>query len=213
MGVYFPLMFDTCIPLRDQTSHGKLSASSLLPEELKSSPHHYINPLYHLYSVYNVYIRIKIMCIYIIILCMKKCIKKGRSRGRGWKMIRYMYGFHTVSLTTVSPVVCLLWRSHIHIWPDLHPVAMPDWDRAVVRLADGAYLMTQGPATPEHNRDGDLYGRHARQLVPVALWEQRRRIGDSCSIVFSLLLQQRARLNARKIYGSILKYTDITACQ
>ena len=81
MGVYFPLMFDTCIPLRDQTSHGKLFASSLLPEELKSSPHHYINPLYHLYLVYNAYIRIKIMCI--IHVYEKICIKKGRSRGRG----------------------------------------------------------------------------------------------------------------------------------
>ena len=29
--------------------------------------------------------------------------------------------------------------------------------RPVVRLADGAYLMTQGPATPEHDRDGDLH--------------------------------------------------------
>ena len=31
---------------------------------------------------------------------------------------------------------------------------------------DGAYLMTQGPVTPEHDRHGDLYGGHA-----VAWWE------------------------------------------
>ena len=40
--------------------------------------------------------------------------------------------------------------------------------RPVVRLADGAYLMTRGPATPEHDRHGDLYGGHAPQ-VSVAL--------------------------------------------
>ena len=52
-GVYFPLMFD--IPLRNQNPHGKLFASSLSPDELKSSPHHDINPLYHPYLVYSTY--------------------------------------------------------------------------------------------------------------------------------------------------------------
>ena len=37
------------------------------------------------------------------------------------------------SLTTVSPVVYLLCRSHIHIWPDLHPVSTDA--RPVVRIA------------------------------------------------------------------------------
>ena len=56
MGVYFPLMFD--IPSRDRSPHGKLFTSSLLPGELKSSPHDHdiINPLYHPYEVYSTYI-------------------------------------------------------------------------------------------------------------------------------------------------------------
>ena len=44
----FSLMFD--IPSRDQSPHGKLFASSLLPGELKLSPRRDINPLYHPYT-------------------------------------------------------------------------------------------------------------------------------------------------------------------
>ena len=41
-------MFD--IPSCDRRSHSKLFTSSLSSGELKSSPHHDINPLYHLYT-------------------------------------------------------------------------------------------------------------------------------------------------------------------
>ena len=48
---------------RDRSLHGKLF-SSLLPGELKSSPHRDINPLHHPYSVYSFQVALELRGVY-----------------------------------------------------------------------------------------------------------------------------------------------------
>ena len=113
------------------------------------------------------------------------------------------------SLTTVSLVECLLCRSHIHIWPDLHPVAMSD------PVLSGLQMEREMEAYSSH--DGG--GRRPQNTIGTVtcmedmphryLWPCESRGGQETAVLTSLafsqemlLLQWRTRTNAREYTGN-----------